>query len=345
MPSSTPASVAANAQPLLAVKNLKVSFRTEQGLVRAVDGVSFDIGEREILGIVGESGSGKSVSLMSIVGLIVDPNVEIEGSILYKGRELVGLSQAELRHVRGREIAVVFQDPMTALTPVYSIGMQIAEQIRTHQKISRAKARVRAAELLDAVGIPEPKAMLERFPHQLSGGMRQRSVIAMALSCDPSLLIADEPTTALDVTVQAQILDLIRKLRQDFGSAVIIVTHDMGVVAEVTDRVMVMYAGRVVEAATKHALFTEPRHPYTWGLHNSIPPLEGERPRRLPAIPGAPPSLLSLPKGCAFQPRCAYRFDACGERPALIGDATHGVACFLSEVERQAIRAKEKVLA
>ena len=321
---------------MLQVRDLRVSFRTEHGPVRAVDGVSFDVAEREILGVVGESGSGKTISLLSVMGLINDPNAVIEGSIVYKGRELLGLSPRELRQVRGKEIAMIFQDPMTALTPVYTIGWQIAEQVLTHNAVSKRAARDRAVELLTAVGIPNPEASVDRYPHQLSGGMRQRAVIAMALSCNPSLLIADEPTTALDVTVQAQILELIQKLRRDFGSAIVLITHDMGVVAETADRVMVMYAGRVVERGTKRDLFKAPRHPYTWGLLDSIPPLDGPRPRRLKSIAGMPPSLLALPKGCAFGPRCRYRFDKCGERPGLAGSHGHDVACFLSPDARAA---------
>ncbi len=321
---------------MLQVRGLKVSFRTEHGPVRAVDDVSFDVGEREILGIVGESGSGKTISLLSVMGLINDPNAVIEGSIVYKGRELLGLPQRELRHVRGREIAMIFQDPMTALTPVYTIGWQIAEQVLTHNAVSKRAARARAVELLTAVGIPNPEVSVDRYPHQLSGGMRQRAVIAMALSCNPSLLIADEPTTALDVTVQAQILELIQKLRRDFGSAVVLITHDMGVVAETADRVMVMYAGRVVERGAKRDLFKNPRHPYTWGLLDSIPPLDGPRPHRLKSIAGMPPSLLALPKGCAFGPRCRYRFEKCGEHPRLAGSGGHDSACFLSPEARAA---------
>jgi peptide/nickel transport system ATP-binding protein len=327
--------------PLLDVRDLKLSFRTHHGLARAVDGVSFAVAPREIVGVVGESGSGKTLSLMSVVGLINDPNVVIEGSIRYKGRELVGLSQRALRAVRGAEIAMIFQDPMTALTPVHTIGWQIAEQIRAHDAISARAAHKRAIELLEAVGIPDPAVAVGRFPHQLSGGMRQRAVIAMALSCNPSLLIADEPTTALDVTVQAQILELIQSLRRDFGSSVVLITHDMGVIAETADRVVVMYAGRIVERATKRDLFKDPWHPYTWGLFASIPPLEGERPRRLNSIPGVPPSLLQLPPGCVFAPRCRHRFARCAERPPLAGEGGHEAACFLPLENRAALRASQ----
>ena len=282
---------------MLSVRNLCVSFRTEQGVVRAVDHVSFDVAEGEILGVVGESGSGKTVSLLSVIGLIIDPNAVIEGSIVYKGRELIGLPQRELRHVRGNEIAMIFQDPMTALTPVYTIGWQIAEQVMTHNKVSKSAARQRAVDLLAEVGFANPAAAVDRYPHELSGGMRQRAVIAMALSCNPSLLIADEPTTALDVTVQAQILDLVLRSR------------------------------------------VAPWHPYTWGLLDSIPPLEGARPRRLKSIGGNPPSLLALPPGCAFAPRCRHRFHPCGERPELSGGNGHLAACFIPPAEREGARA------
>jgi peptide/nickel transport system ATP-binding protein len=316
---------------MLAVRDLRVSFRTEQGPMQAIDGVSFDVAEGEILGVVGESGSGKTVSLLAVMGLINDPNAVIEGSIKYRGRELVGLPSAEMRKLRGREIAMIFQDPMTALTPVYTIGWQIAEQILAHEKISRAAARKRAIDLLAEVNIPNPAEAVHRFPHQLSGGMRQRAVIAMALSCNPALLVADEPTTALDVTVQAQILDLVRKLQRIHKSAIVFITHDMGVIAEIADRVLVMYGGRIVERGTKRDLFLDPQHPYTRALLDSIPPLEGKRPRRLRSIPGSPPSLLDRPSGCSFGPRCPKRFDKCSEQPELIGKA-HAAACFLSRL-------------
>jgi peptide/nickel transport system ATP-binding protein len=328
---------------LLEVQDLRVSFRTEGGLLRAVDGISFRIDAREIVGVVGESGSGKTVSLMSVIGLVQDPNAVIEGSIVYKGRQLLGLSQRELRQVRGNEIAMIFQDPMTALTPVYTIGWQIAEQLRAHNRMSQRAARRRAIELLGEVGIPNPAATVNQYPHQLSGGMRQRAFIAMALSCNPSLLIADEPTTALDVTVQAQILELLKRLRRDFGSSIVLITHDMGVVADIADRVMVMYAGRIVERGSKRELFTQPWHPYSWGLHDSIPPLEGPKPRRLPSIPGNPPSLLRLPAGCAFAPRCRYRFDKCAEQPPLEGRDGHEAACFLPLEDRPRLRAQRGI--
>ncbi|HEX2320839.1 MAG TPA: ABC transporter ATP-binding protein, partial [Streptosporangiaceae bacterium] len=241
--------------PLLEVRDLKVSFRTEDGVVRAVDGVSFTVSEGETLGIVGESGSGKSVTMMSVMRLIIDPNAQFEGEVIYKGRDLMSLSQAELRGIRGSEIAMIFQDPMTSLNPVYRVGWQIVEQIRAHERISKQAARARAIDLLAAVGIPHPAERVDDFPHQFSGGMRQRVMIAMALSCSPSLLIADEPTTALDVTIQAQILKLIKQLKDEYSSAVVLITHDMGVVADVADRVAVMYAGRIIEQGTKNDVF------------------------------------------------------------------------------------------
>ncbi|RUW61064.1 ABC transporter ATP-binding protein [Mesorhizobium sp. M7A.F.Ca.US.008.03.1.1] len=313
---------------ILSVRDLRVAFRTNDGLVRAIDGVSFDLEESEILGVVGESGSGKTVSLLAVMGLITDPNATIEGSIRYKGRELVGLPARELRRLRGNEIAMIFQDPMTALTPVYTIGWQIAEQIRAHRSISKSKAMERVEELLAEVNFPNPHEAMSRYPHQLSGGMRQRAVIAMALSCNPALLVADEPTTALDVTVQAGILDLVRKLRATHKSAVVFITHDMGVVSELADRVMVMYAGRVVERGSRAELFSDPRHPYTRALLGSIPPLTGEKPRRLPAIPGSPPSLLRLPQGCAFGPRCPVHYEPCEAGKPDLGSGTHAAACF-----------------
>jgi peptide/nickel transport system ATP-binding protein len=317
---------------ILQVRDLHVSFRTEQGMVKAIDRVSFDVREGEVLGIAGESGSGKTVTLLAVMGLITDPNAVITGSIKYRGRELVGLKPRDMRHLRGREIAMIFQDPMTALTPVYTIGWQIAEQILAHQKVTKKQAWDRAIDLLAEVNIPKPEEAVHRYPHQLSGGMRQRAVIAMALTCNPALLVADEPTTALDVTVQAQILDLLRKLQKTHGSSIIFITHDLGVMAELTDRIMVMYAGRIVERASRDQIFASPQHPYTQALLASIPPLDGPRPHRLRTIAGAPPSLLNLPKGCAFGPRCSHRFDACNNKPTL-GDAPRAAACFLVDAK------------
>ncbi|RWP68713.1 ABC transporter ATP-binding protein [Mesorhizobium sp.] len=321
--------------PLLAVEGLTVSFRSDAGLVRAVAGVSFVVEQREIVGVVGESGSGKSQTLLAIMGLIDSPNAVVSGSIRFMGQELVGLNRRALDAIRGRQIAMIFQDPMSALTPVHTIGNQIGEQVRAHEKVSARAARAKAVQLLDAVGIANPDRVVDGYPHQLSGGMRQRAVIAMALSCNPALLVADEPTTVLDVTVQAQILELIGRLRDQFGSAVILVTHDLGVVAQVADRVMVMYGGRFVEEGRKGSVFRTPLHPYTWGLFGSIPPMNGERPARLAAIPGTPPSLSNLPKGCAFGPRCAFRHDAClVQLPTMRGDG-HRAACVLPEARRK----------
>ena len=323
--------------PLLVVKDLSVSFCGDEGLVRAVGGVSFSVERREIVGVVGESGSGKSQTLLAIMGLINSPNAIVSGSIRFMGQELVGLNRRALDAIRGRQIAMIFQDPMSALTPVHTIGNQIGEQVRAHEKASARAARARAVQLLDAVGIANPGRVVDAYPHQLSGGMRQRAVIAMALSCNPALLVADEPTTALDVTVQAQILDLIGRLRDEFGSAVILVTHDLGVVAEVADRVLVMYGGRFVEEGGKTSVFRAPLHPYTWGLFGSIPPIDGARPARLAAIPGAPPSLSNLPKGCAFGPRCAYRHEACLTLPPPMEGNEHRAACVLPEARRREI--------
>jgi peptide/nickel transport system ATP-binding protein len=323
--------------PLLEVRNLKVSFRTEDGDVKAVGGVSFTVSEGETLGIVGESGSGKSVTMMSVMRLIIDPNARFEGEVIYKGKDLMTMSQDQMRKVRGSEIAMIFQDPMTSLDPVYRVGWQISEQIREHEQISKRAAHTRAVELLGAVGIPHPRERVDDYPHQFSGGMRQRVMIAMALSCSPDLLIADEPTTALDVTIQAQILNLIKKLREDFGSAVILITHDMGVVADIADRVAVMYAGRVVEQGAKRDLFYDAQHPYTWGLLGSIARLDRPRPRRLTAIRGVPPSLISLPEGCSFGPRCPHRWDKCAEVPDLTNKVGGGHldACHLAPEQKR----------
>jgi peptide/nickel transport system ATP-binding protein len=327
------------AQPLLEVRDLRVTFNTEDGVVRAVNGVSFEVSEGETLGIVGESGSGKTVTVMSVMRLILDPNATFAGEVIYKGRDLMRLSKSGMREVRGNEIAMIFQDPMTSLNPVYRVGWQIAEQIRAHEKVTAQAARARAVELLTAVGIPNPSSRVDDYPHQFSGGMRQRVMIALALSCSPSLLIADEPTTALDVTIQAQILRLIRRLREQFGSAIVLITHDMGVVADVADRVAVMYGGRIVEQGTKQQIFYDPRHPYTWGLLGSIARLDRPRPRRLPTIPGLPPSLLRLSAGCAFAERCASRFEPCTEElPELLprsGTPGHLDACFLPPERKQ----------
>jgi peptide/nickel transport system ATP-binding protein len=320
-----------SAEPLLEVRDLKVSFRTEDGVIPAVDGVSLSLSEGETLGIVGESGSGKSVTMMSVMRLINDPNAHFEGEVVYKGRDLMKLPRDQIREIRGSGIAMIFQDPMTSLNPVYRIGWQIAEQIRAHEPISKQAAHARAIELLTEVGIPHAAQRVNDYPHQFSGGMRQRVMIAMAVSCNPDILIADEPTTALDVTIQAQILNLIKKMRNEFGTAVVLITHDMGVVADLADRIAVMYAGRIVEQGDRRDVFYDAQHPYTWGLLGSIARLDRPKPRRLSTIPGLPPSLLRLPDGCAFGPRCAHRFDRCDERPELRAKVADGHldACYL----------------
>ena len=324
--------------PLLDVSGLTVSFATDRGRVTAVRDISFSVGTGEIVSIVGESGSGKTVSAMSILGLTDRRNTTVEGSVLFRGKRILDLPNREMRQIRGRDIALISQDPMTALTPVYTIGWQIAEQIRAHERISWAGAKRRAIELLREVGLPNPAAVVDLYPHQLSGGMRQRAVIAMALSCNPALLVADEPTTALDVTVQAQVLELLLRLRRDFGSSIILITHDMGVVGEVADRVLVMYAGRIIEQGVTAEIFEDPWHPYTWGLLASIPPLTGPRPRRLLSIPGTPPSPDAISAGCGFEPRCRYAFDACKALPLRHGEGTHLAACFLPPQRRDALR-------
>jgi peptide/nickel transport system ATP-binding protein len=327
---------------LLDVAELTVSFATERELIPAVTDVSFKVGQSEIVSIVGESGSGKTVALLSILGLTDRRNTKVQGSVTFRGRSLLDLPEREMRRIRGRDIGFISQDPMTALTPVHTVGWQIEEQIRVHLNLSRAAARRRAVELLDEVGLADPAKALDLYPHQLSGGMRQRAVIAMALSCNPSLLVADEPTTGLDVTVQAQVLGLLRRLRVDFGLSIILVTHDLGVVGEMADRVLVMYAGRVVERAPTDVVFEDPWHPYTWGLLASIPQLHGERSVRLSPIPGAPPAFTALPKGCGFAPRCRFRFGPCAETPPSHENGEHAALCFIDPSSRPRLR--EQVL-
>jgi len=328
------------AEPLLDVRDLRVAFRTRSGTVDAVDGISFTVGRGEVLGIVGESGSGKSVSMLSVLGLIDNPNCVVEGEVIFQGEDLLKLDDKELRRIRGKEIAMVFQDPMTALTPVYTAGWHISEQIRAHEKVSKKAAHARAIQLLDAVGIPNATDRVNSYPHEFSGGMRQRVVIAMALSCNPSLLIADEPTTALDVTIQAQILELLRDLQSEFGSSIVLITHDMGVVSQMSDRVLVMYGGRLAEAGPRRALMRDPLHPYTWGLMGSIPPTDGTRVERLAAIPGAPinPSDPDRDR-CLFSSRCSFASDACRPQPGLV-EHVHGHvdACVLPYDQRPALR-------
>jgi peptide/nickel transport system ATP-binding protein/oligopeptide transport system ATP-binding protein len=305
------------AEPLLDVKGLKVQFATEDGIVQAVSGISFKLEPGKVLGIVGESGSGKSVTAMTVMGLTRGVNARFEGEVLYKGTDLLKISDSGMQNYRGNEIGMIFQDPMTSLNPVYRIGAQISEAIRAHEDIDKRGARARAVELLRQVGIPNPETRVDDYPHQFSGGMRQRAMIAMALSCNPSILIADEPTTALDVTIQAQIVDLINRLKDDFKSAVIFITHDLGVIAEIADEIIVMYAGRVVEQGSTRDLFYDPQMPYTWGLLGSIPRLDRPRADRLHTIEGAPPSLINLPQGCKFRPRCPHAFEKCMEEPEL----------------------------
>ncbi len=325
--------------PLLDVRDLHVTFPSPEGEVRAVDGVSFTLQAGEVLGIVGESGSGKSVTAQALMGLLqVIPRIRLSGSIRYRGHDVVRMSERQMRHLRGNEMAMIFQDPMTSLNPIQRIETQIAEVLREHMHLPRHQIRERAIELMRRVGIPHAEERLRDYPHQFSGGMRQRVMIAMALACNPSLLIADEPTTALDVTVQSQILQLIKELKNEFGSAVIIITHDLGVIADIADRVLVMYSGRIVEAGDTRQLFYDPLHPYSWGLLGSIPSIDQPRVARLPAIPGLPPSTAHLPAGCTFRPRCDYAFDRCIQEPELTNTGTapdHVDRCWLSLEEKR----------
>lgn len=317
---------------LLRVNNLETQFKTADGLVRAVNGVSFGLNEGETLGIVGESGSGKSVTALSIMRLIPTPPGKIAaGEVLYKGANLLKYSESQMRAVRGKEIAMIFQDPMTSLNPVLTISKQIGESLKLHMGMDDKAARKRTVELLKLVGIPSAEQRLDNYPHQFSGGMRQRVMIAMALSCNPNLLLADEPTTALDVTIQAQILELLRRLKDEFKMAMIFITHDLGVVAGLCDRVIVMYGGRIMEHATTLDLYTDPRHPYTLGLLNSVPRLDEERKERLVPIPGMPPDMINAPQGCPFYPRCTYREPRNRlEMPPLLGvKQGHDVACWI----------------
>jgi oligopeptide/dipeptide ABC transporter ATP-binding protein len=304
-------------EPVLKVEDLSVHFSTDEGLVKAVDGVSFEVGRGETLGIVGESGSGKSVTSQTILGLTRAENAEISGRISFEGRDLAEMKSEELRRIRGNDIAMIFQDPLSSLHPYYKIGKQLVEAIQVHQPLSDDDAKKRAVELLGLVGIPDAARRASEYPHEFSGGMRQRAMIAMALTNDPKLLIADEPTTALDVTTQAQILRLLERLQTEFGMAMIMITHDLGVVAEVADRINVMYAGKVVESGTLDQIFYDPQHPYTWGLLGSLTRIDRPRSTRLAQIGGQPPSLISLPQGCSFRNRCPHAFDKCLEMPPL----------------------------
>ena len=329
--------------PVLAVEDVQTRFHTQEGVVHAVNGIGFELGEGEVLGVVGESGSGKSVTMLSLLRLLPTPPAEIvSGCARLEGEDLMALDADRLREVRGARVGFIFQDPMTSLNPVLTVGYQLTEPLRVHLGMDKAAARERAAQLLDLVGIPEATRRLSDFPHQFSGGMRQRVMIAIALACNPKVLIADEPTTALDVTIQAQILDVVKRLRRELGMSIIWITHDLGVVAGLADRVMVMYGGQVVERADVKSLYTRPKHPYTRGLLRTLPSpdAEGETSGRLASIPGHPPSLLQAPASCPFAPRCEHAFDRCHrENPLLeaVGEG-HEVACFF-DVDRGAPRA------
>jgi peptide/nickel transport system ATP-binding protein len=328
---------------LLEVRDLKTHFRTDDGIVKAVDGVSFSVEKGRTLGIVGESGCGKSVTCLTIMGLNPKRNTISSGEAMFKGEDLLRMKAGRLRSIRGNDIAMIFQDPMTSLNPVHKIGDQLVEAILLHQDVTKKAARARSVELLKAVGIPRAERRVDDYPHQFSGGMRQRVMIAMALVNDPDLLIADEPTTALDVTTQAQILELMKRLQRDFGSAIMIITHDLGVVAETADDVVVMYAARIAEQGSVDAIFNRPHHPYTWGLLGSLPRLDADI-ERLVQITGQPPSLLNPPRGCRFHPRCPYVMDVCkGQEPQLkpISDeGDHLQACYLDEETKDREAAK-----
>jgi peptide/nickel transport system ATP-binding protein len=328
---------------LLEVNDLKTYFRTDDGIVKAVDGVSFEVEKGQTLGIVGESGSGKSVTCLTIMGLNAKRNTITSGTAAFRGEDLLKMNSRRLRDIRGNDIAMIFQDPMTSLNPVHTIGKQLIEAILLHRDVTKAQARGRSLELLKAVGIPRAERRVDDYPHQFSGGMRQRVMIAMALVNDPDLLIADEPTTALDVTTQAQILELMNRLQREFGSAIIIITHDLGVVAETADDVVVMYAARIAEQGPVDEIFTRPHHPYTWGLLGSLPRLDTDT-ERLVQIPGQPPSLLNPPRGCRFHPRCPYVMNICKTAdPALASvsdDPTHLQACHLDEETKNREAAK-----
>ena len=333
---------AATSTAYLELRDVKVHFPTDDGLVRAVDGLSFSLDRGQTIGIVGESGSGKSVTSQAILGLHRRTRARTSGQIILDGEDLMTVGNDRLRHLRGNKMAMIFQDPLSALHPYYTVGAQIAEGIRVHHKdMSKSAAKTRVLDLLGRVGIPNPKKRIDQYPHEFSGGMRQRAMIAMALANDPSLLIADEPTTALDVTVQAQILDLMRDLQQEFGSAIIMITHDLGVVAEMADEILVMYGGKAVEHGTVDEVFYQPEHPYAWGLLTSMPRLDRQRKERLDPVPGNPPSLINVPSGCAFHPRCGFRpevpGDACRTEVPGLDDAggEHKVRCHIPAPRRR----------
>lgn len=322
------------ARKLLSVRDLKTSFFTHVGEVKAVRGISFDVNEGEVLGIVGESGSGKSVTSLSIMGLLQYPGRVVDGEILLNGEDILTYSKDQMRKVRGKEIAMIFQDPMTSLNPVYTIGNQVMEMILEHEKMTKREARARAIEMLKLVGIPAAEKRIDSYPHEFSGGMRQRVMIALALSCNPKLLIADEPTTALDVTIQAQILNLIKKLNRQFGMTTMLITHDLGVVATVCDKVAVMYGGLIMEYGTVDEIFYHPRHPYTMGLLGSIPHVDGGEKRRLIPIDGTPPDLINPPKGCPFSTRCKYCMNVCTrEQPPYFAEDKHRTMCWMLDAD------------
>ena len=327
---------------LLEVQNLNVSFATEEGVVQAVDEVSFELRAGEVLSVVGESGSGKSVTAMTLMGLTRSPNARFAGTARLRDLDLITATDDQLRAVRAEEIAMIFQDPMTSLNPVHRIGKQIVEQIQAHRDVSDAEARDLVVTQLERVGIPRARERLDSYPHEFSGGMRQRVMIAMALSCDPAVLIADEPTTALDVTIQAQILEVLKELRSESGAGIILVTHDLGVVADIADRIAVMYAGRIVEQGTTDEIFYNPQHPYTWGLLGSITRVDRPRPDRLPSISGLPPSLIHPPQGCHFRPRCPHAHDACLVKPELRarvpGATGHEDRCVMKPGQKEKLR-------
>jgi oligopeptide/dipeptide ABC transporter ATP-binding protein len=329
---------------LLSVEDLEVEFATEDGVVKAVDGVSFTVEKGKVLGIVGESGSGKSVANLSILGLTRAENATINGRIMFEGRDLNTLETDDLRRVRGNDISMIFQDPLSSLHPFYKVGDQLVEAILVHQDVTEKQARGRAIELLGLVGIPDADRRVDDYPHEFSGGMRQRAMIAMALTNDPKLLIADEPTTALDVTTQAQILRLMDRLQAEFQMAMILITHDLGVIADSADDVMVMYAGQVVESGTLDQIFYDPQHPYSWGLLGSLTRIDRPRTSRLAQISGQPPSLISIPEGCHFRPRCPHAFDRCTNLPGLEvrgGDPGHADRCWLSPEQKRSRRVLE----
>lgn len=329
---------------LLDIRNLRTSFFTHLGEVKAVDGVSFQVGEGEAVALVGESGCGKSVTALSIMGLVPPPGKIIGGEIIFAGEDLTKLSGQKMRHLRGNVLSMIFQDPMTSLNPVLNVETQLGEGLRIHKGMDAKAARARVIELLNLVGIPEAKRRLHQYPHEFSGGMRQRLMIAMALACSPKMLIADEPTTALDVTIQAQIIELLKELKVRLSSSILLITHDMGIVAGLCQRVIVMYAGRVVETGSVEAVFDDPQHPYTWGLLRSLPRLDARKDRLVP-IPGQPPDLLASPQGCPFAARCRWAMRICVQQmPAMTSTDKGTVACWLQELGPQAVkRAREEV--